>query len=92
MKLVRSTLLSLATLAVVFIALLAGCSGSDPLSTTVGSLVLEFQITDPNSTRFEEADLSSFQGDRPTCRGSGPRESGRRGDRTARQRASACWT
>ncbi len=57
MKLVRSTFLSLATLAVVFIALLAGCSGSDPLSTTVGQLVLDFQITDPGSTQYEEGGL-----------------------------------
>jgi hypothetical protein len=57
MKLVRSTFVSLATLVVVFIAILSGCSGSDPLSTTVGSLVLDFQITDPGSTEYEEADF-----------------------------------
>ncbi len=57
MKLVQSTFLSLATLAVVFIAILSGCSGSDPLSTTVGGLVLDFQITDPGSTQYEEASL-----------------------------------
>lgn len=57
MKLVRSTFVSLATLAVVFIVILSGCSGSDPLSTTVGNLVLEFQIADPGSTEYEEANL-----------------------------------
>jgi hypothetical protein len=57
MKFVQSTFLSLATLAVVFIAILSGCSGSDPINTTVGNLVLEFQITDSGSSRFEEANL-----------------------------------
>ncbi len=57
MKLVRRTFVSLTILAIVFIAILSGCSGSDPLSTTVGNLVLEFQITDPGSTDYEEANL-----------------------------------
>ena len=57
MKLVRSIFLTMAALAVVSIAVLSGCSGSDPLSTTVGSLVLDFQITDPGSTQYEEADM-----------------------------------
>ena len=58
MKLVRNTIASLATLVVVFIVILSGCSGSDPLSTTVGSLVLEFQITDAGSTQYEIANLT----------------------------------
>ncbi len=57
MKLVRNIFLTMAALAVVSIVVLSGCSGSDPLSTTVGSLVIDFQISDPGSTQYELAEM-----------------------------------